>query len=55
MKDLLSKIKSRKAAAGLALPAAALVTGTDITWPVALVLAAYVLAQGYVDAQKGTE
>tara|TARA_R100000008_G_scaffold79955_1_gene62016 strand:- start:157 stop:330 length:174 start_codon:yes stop_codon:yes gene_type:complete len=48
--DLKNKLGSRKLGVTAAVAAAAGTGSVEITWPLALVAAAYVLGQAYVDA-----
>jgi len=50
LNDLKEKLGSRKLGVTAAIGAAAGTGAVEVTWPVALVAAAYVLGQAYVDA-----
>ena len=50
LNDLKEKLGSRKLGVTAAIGAAAGTGAVEVTWPIALVAAAYVLGQAYVDA-----
>jgi len=53
LNDLKEKLGSRKLGVTAAIGAAAGTDAVEVTWPIALVAAAYVLGQAYVDAHAG--